>query len=77
MASLKDIIKKAQGITYKKPRKRDSELLDNEVINFSIYKFVNDDIFVKSCLILCNRFPPLSFVVRTILNQYINLYNKN
>jgi hypothetical protein len=77
MAHLKDIIKKAQAIKYRKPNKKNSELLDNEVVNYSIYKFINDDIFVRSCSVLCNRFPPLTFIIRAILNNYINSNSKN
>jgi hypothetical protein len=76
MAKLVELIIIAQNIPYIEPQ---SENMDDwssdELVFKSIYIALNNPVQIKAGLHICNQFPPLKLIYKSILNQYIRYFS--
>ena len=76
MAKLVELIIIAQNIPYIEPQ---SENMDDwssdELVFKSIYIALNNPVQIKAGLHICNQFPPLKLIYKSILNQYIKYFS--
>lgn len=76
MTKLVELILIAQNIPYVEPN---SQTIDNwtsdELVFKSIHIALNNPVQIKAGLHICDQFPPLKLVYKSILNQYIKYFS--
>ena len=76
MAKLVELIIIAQNIPYIEPQSENmDEWTSDELVFKSIYIALNNPVQIKACLHICNQFPPLKLIYKSILNQYIKYFS--
>jgi len=77
MTKLEDLIVIAQNITYVEPTNTNIDNWNNDDL---LYKSINialqSEIQIRAGLYICNSFPPLKLVYKSILNNYIKHFSK-
>jgi hypothetical protein len=72
MTKLEDLIVVAQNITYIEPINENiDEWSNDELLYKSIHIALHNIIQIKAGLYICNMFPPLKLIYKSILNGYI------
>ena len=76
MAKLVELIIIAQNIPYIEPQSENmDEWSSDELVFKSIYIALNNPVQIKAGLHICNQFPPLKLIYKSILNQYIRYFS--
>ena len=76
MAKLVELIIIAQNIPYIEPQSENmDEWTSDELVFKSIYIALNNPVQIKAGLHICNQFPPLKLIYKSILNQYIRYFS--
>lgn len=76
MTKLPELIIIAQNITYIEPQLTNmDEWSSDELVFKSIYIALNNPVQIKAGLHICNQFPPLKLIYKSILNQYIRYFS--
>jgi|UniRef100_A0A6C0CXV8 hypothetical protein len=76
MAKLVELIIIAQNIPYIEPQSENmDEWTSDELVFKSIYIALNNPVQIKAGLHICNQFPPLKLIYKSILNQYIKYFS--
>jgi len=72
---LVDLIEYAKAINYIEPSSQNSDEWSHDELVFKSIKIALDsDIQIKAGLHICNEFPPLKIIYKSILRQYINYF---
>ena len=70
-----DLIVYAKTINYIEPSSANSDEWSHDELVFKSIKIALDsDIQIKAGLHICNEFPPLKIIYKSILRQYINYF---
>ena len=76
MAKLVELIIIAQNIPYIEPQSENmDEWSSDELVFKSIYIALSNPVQIKAGLHICNQFPPLKLIYKSILNQYIRYFS--
>lgn len=72
---LVELIAYAKTINYIEPTSSNSDEWSHDELVFKSIKIALDsDIQIKAGLHICNQFPPLKIIYKSILRQYINYF---
>jgi hypothetical protein len=72
---LVELIAYAKTINYVEPSCENSDEWSHDELVFKSIKIALDsDIQIKAGLHICNQFPPLKIIYKSILRQYINYF---
>jgi hypothetical protein len=76
MTKLAELIIIAQNIPYVDPTSTNmDEWSSDELVFKSIQIALNNPVQIKAGLHICDQFPPLKLIYKSILNQYIKYFN--
>jgi hypothetical protein len=76
MTKLIELVVIAQNITYIAPTNPDIEQWSsNELLFECIHIALHNPVQIKAGLHICDQFPPLKLIYKSILNQYIKYFN--
>jgi hypothetical protein len=76
MTKLVELIIIAQNIPYIEPQSENMDHWSSDELVFkSIYIALNNPVQIKAGLHICNQFPPLKLIYKSILNQYIKYFS--
>jgi hypothetical protein len=77
MTKLVDMIAFARTIQYREPRNSIvDEWTSDELLYKSIHIALVNDIQIRSALNICESFPPLKFIYKSILTKYIKHFTR-
>ena len=72
MTKLEEMIILAQHISYREPTNTNiDEWTSMELIHKSIHIALQNNIQIRAGLYMCNQFPPLKLIYKSILSGYI------
>ena len=75
MTKLEEMIILAQNISYREPTSANiDEWTSIELIYKSIHIALQNNIQIRAALYMCNQFPPLKFIYKSILSGYIKQF---
>ena len=72
--NLVQLLELAKQVNYVDPNSEESQWNDHEVIYKAINLSINSPIQVRAALIMCDMFPPLKIIFKTIIRRYIKHY---
>ena len=76
MTKLAELIIIAQNIPYVEPSSLNMEQWTSDELDFkSIHIALHNPVQIKAGLHICDQFPPLKLIYKSILNQYIKYFN--
>ena len=76
MTKLVELIIIAQNIPYIEPQSENmDEWSSDELVFKSIQIALNNPVQIKAGLHICDQFPPLKLIYKSILNQYIRYFS--
>lgn len=64
----------AKEVNYFDSINEENDWTDHEVIYKAINISINSPIQIRAALIMCNMFPPLKIIFKTIIRRYIKHY---
>lgn len=77
MTKLIELVIIAQNINYIEPQSTNSDEWSLDELTFKAIKMALDNpLQIKAGLAICDQFPPLKLIYKSILNQYIKYYTK-
>jgi hypothetical protein len=77
MVKLEELITIAQNINYVEPASTNIDEWNNdELVYKSIQIALHNVVQIKAGLYMCNMFPPLKLIYKSILSGYIKYFNK-
>lgn len=77
MTKLIDMLAFARTVQYIEPHNPNvDEWTNDDLLYKSIHIALVNDIQIRSALNICETFPPLKLIYKSILNKYINYFTK-
>tara|TARA_Y100001970_G_scaffold293212_1_gene438539 strand:- start:3453 stop:3698 length:246 start_codon:yes stop_codon:yes gene_type:complete len=74
--NLVQLLEFAKQVKYCDPINEETQWTDNEVIYKAINISINSPIQIRAGLIMCDMFPPLKIIFKTIIRRYIKYYTQ-
>ena len=74
--NLVQLLEFAKQVEYCDPINEEIQWTDHEVIYKAINISINSPIQVRAGLIMCDMFPPLKIIFKTIIRRYIKHYTQ-
>lgn len=75
--NLLELLELSKQVYYVDPNLPEENWSNNEIIFKAINISINSPIQVKAGLIMCDMFPPIKIIFKTIIRRYIKYFSNN